>query len=86
MKTIIAGSRTLTDAGRHFTPCNCRYQKEKNWGYAAFKHVRTKKYWAAVGVYLDPEDMMREIKPIKCVLVKCMGCGSEPIREHPERP
>jgi hypothetical protein len=55
-------------------PCGCKYQKEKPWGYQAFRWWKNR--WSPVGHSSSPEIAIDIADKYKCILVVCRGCGN----------
>lgn len=66
-------------------PCDCHYQKERQWGYHVWKVVQRGRAgdWIALGNG-DLEKMNEFLKknPELILWVKCNGCGATLINER----
>lgn len=62
--------------------CKCEYQKEKKWGYGCFKWIGGRKSWKRIRSAMMPDMTELLCRPYKTVLVVCLGCGSDIVREY----
>ncbi len=72
-------------ASRHFEPCKCRYQRKKNWGYDVQRYTGNATYWNFVGTARDVSEAKIMAEGFRTVLIRCNGCGSDMVREYPEK-
>jgi len=63
--------------------CECKYQKEKNWGYEIQKWVGGAKSWKFVANVRRFQDAIGAALAHQYVLIRCRGCGSELKRSVP---
>lgn len=63
-------------------PCQCEYQKARSWGYRIYEWRDKQACWRPVISAATPE--MAEIlaRDYKRVLISCLGCGADMVREY----